>query len=446
MSQDDVQPVGAYVRHLQEMQRRVEAALQRGGFDALLISSGIERRGFLDDKPYPFQVNPHFKAWVPLTDHPYSWLVIRPQERLRVVVYQPNDYWHIPPAEPAGAWTAAVDLAIVHSLDDVPGCIRVPGRLAIIGEAGPSALAGRAPNNPPEVVNALHYARGRKTEYELQQMRSATRRAVPAHRAAREAFDAGASESEIHQAYLATCGHSDLDLPYSNIVALNGHAAILHYQQRRKSFGPASQRSLLIDAGAEFCGYGCDITRTWSDGDVYFDALVTGLTHAQLSLVDEVRPGADFVEIHLDAHREVATLLHDLGLVQGLSVEAMVSEGISSVFFPHGVGHLLGLQVHDVGGHMADDKDGVRMPPHDHPHLRLTRRMEPDMVVTIEPGIYFIPQLLEQLRARPLASAIDWGMVEHLSRFGGVRIEDNVVCRSFGPPENLTREAFGQWS
>lgn len=442
MSQDDVE-AGFYARHLQEMQRRAEAALLRGGFDALLISSGVERRGFLDDKPYPFQVNPHFKAWVPLTSHPYSWLVVRPQARPRVVVYQPNDYWHAPPAEPAGAWTAHVDLTVVHSLDDVASQIRVPGRLAILGEADTAALPGRTPNNPTEILDVLHYARARKTEYELQQMRSATQRAVPAHRAALAAFGAGASESEIHQAYLAACGHSDLDLPYPNIVALNGHAAILHYQQRRRSFRLSSPRSLLIDAGAEESGYGCDITRTWSDGDVYFDALATGLEQAQLALVDEVRPGAEFVDIHLDAHRKVARLLVDSGLVRWMSVEALVLEGVTSIFFPHGVGHLLGLQVHDVGGHMADDMGGVRAPPNGHPQLRLTRRMEPDMVVTIEPGIYFIPQLLEQLHSRPHASAVDWPLVKHLSRFGGVRVEDNVVCRGFGPPENLTRDAFG---
>ena len=441
MTQCDVD-IGLYAQHVHEMQRRAEVALLRGGFDALLISSGTERRAFLDDKLYHFQVNPHFKACVPLTEHPYSWLVVRPRARPRLVVYQPKDYWHAPPAPPTGAWTGHMDMEVVDSLDDVACQIRVPGRLAIIGEADPAVLRGRTPNNPTEVLDALHYPRARKTEYELQQIRQATRRAVQAHRAAQKTFRAGASETEIHQAYLVACGHSDLDLPYPNIVALNGHAAILHYQRRRGSFRPMSPRSLLIDAGAQVCGYGCDITRTWSDGDVDFDALVTGLEHLQLALVDEVRPGAEFVDIHLDAHRMIAGLLRDLGVVRELSVEAIVSKGISSIFFPHGVGHLLGLQVHDVGGHMDDDVGGVREPPNDHPTLRLTRRMEPGMVVTIEPGIYFIPQLLEPLRSGAMAPVMDWALIDHLSRFGGARIEDNVVCRTFGPPENLTRDAF----
>ena len=82
-----------YLDHLATLQRHAEAALERTGFDTLLIASGIEKYAFLDDRPYLFQTNPHFKHWLPLTSHPHSWLAVRPGRKPRVVYYQPDDYW-----------------------------------------------------------------------------------------------------------------------------------------------------------------------------------------------------------------------------------------------------------------------------------------------------------------------------------------------------------------
>ena len=114
--------------------------------------------------------------------------------------------------------------------------------------------------------------------------------------------------------------------------------------------------------------------------------------------------------------------------------------GVSAAFFPHGLGHPIGLQVHDVAG--FTDEDGTLIPrPEGHPYLRMTRTLAPGMVVTIEPGIYFIPTLLAKLKAGPHAKAVDWSNVEHLLPFGGVRIEDEVHCTD-GEPENLSRDAF----
>ena len=83
--------------------------------------------------------------------------------------------------------------------------------------------------------------------------------------------------------------------------------------------------------------------------------------------------------------------------------------------------------------------------PAGHPYLRLTRRLEPGMVVTIEPGLYFIPMLLRERKATPLAAHVSWAAVEALLPFGGIRIEDDVACREQGPPENLTRDAFASY-
>lgn len=429
-----------YAQHLAELQRRSEDALARSGYDALAIASGIEKYAFLDDRPYLFQPNPHFKQWLPLTAHPHSWLLIRPGHKPRLVYYQPDDYWHVPPSDPSGEWVAHFEIIVISEPAQARQHLQVDGRLAVIGEVD-AALEGLQPNNPELLLNLLHYQRACKTAHELEQMRAASRRAAPAHIAARQAFLAGASELEIHRAYLAACGHTDRDLPYTNIVALNEHGAVLHYQYQ-DAVAPAQSRALLIDAGAQVNGYASDITRTWSaGGHDEFDALLAAMEREQLGLVDEVRKGVDYRDIHLSAHRRTARVLRELGIV-AMSEEAMLAERITATFFPHGIGHLLGLQVHDIGGFMADESGTPSPKPEGHPYLRLTRTLAPGMVVTIEPGLYFIPTLLNKLRATPQGAAVNWPLVERLARFGGVRIEDDVVCRADGAPENLTRDAF----
>jgi Xaa-Pro dipeptidase len=104
---------------------------------------------------------------------------------------------------------------------------------------------------------------------------------------------------------------------------------------------------------------------------------------------------------------------------------------------------LLGLQVHDVGGVMGDAKGHERERPKGHPYLRLTRMLEPGVVVTVEPGIYFIESLLAAAHADERRAHIDWAVVDELRPFGGIRIEDNVAATA-GKPENMTRDAFAR--
>jgi Xaa-Pro dipeptidase len=164
----------------------------------------------------------------------------------------------------------------------------------------------------------------------------------------------------------------------------------------------------------------------------------------QQELCEAVAPGIDWRELHLRAHRLIAQLLRDAGVLQ-LSAEAAVAAGVSSAFMPHGLGHLLGLQVHDVGGLIAVAGTEPIPRPDGHPALRLTRRLEAGMVVTVEPGLYFIDSLLDKLRAGPHAAAVNWTLVDTLRSCGGIRIEDNVVVTASGH-ENLTRAAFADAS
>ena len=153
-----------------------------------------------------------------------------------------------------------------------------------------------------------------------------------------------------------------------------------------------------------------------------------------------VRAGTDYAHIHLQAHRLLAGVLRDFGILK-VSPEDALARGVSSAFFPHGIGHGIGLQVHDVAGLAASDAGGTIAKPDGHPYLRLTRTLAPGMVVTIEPGIYFIDMLLDELKAKGQGDAVDWDRVDAFKPYGGIRIEDDVVCTD-DAPINLTREAF----
>lgn len=439
-----------FAAHLQQLQQRCETLLAAQGFEALAIAAGVEKYSFLDDRAYPFQANPHFLHWAPLTQHPGSWLLVRPGRKPLLAYLQPEDYWHAPPAAPSGYWTAAFDIELLRTPEQLASRLTglAPARTAVIAEAD-AAIEGFRPNAPEALLAALHHARGIKTAYELVLMRASSRRAALGHLAARAAFEAGGSEADIHGAYLSASGQAERHLPYGNIVGLGAHGAVLHWQHQ-DPLPPEQPRSLLIDAGASCAGYASDITRSWLHPDCApgaaredFAALLSGMEALELALVDEVRDGHDYVEIHLSAHRRIAQLMIDTGLLRGVSAEAAVQQGISRCFFPHGIGHLIGIQVHDIAGLQIDAAGTRRERPSGHPYLRLTRQLEAGMVVTIEPGLYFIPMLLAELKAGAMAAHVDWARVDAMRPFGGIRIEDDVACRGPGQaPENLTREAF----
>lgn len=430
-----------YPAHLDIVMARHDDALEKSGAAHAVIFSGAPRFAFLDDHAYPFRPNPHFVSWLPATFLPLSYIIYTPGERPRLIYYQPRDYWHAVPGEPDGYWTSGFDIRIVHDLEDVAALLpRDPDKCVFIGELDDvTHAAGIDRVNPSMTLNILHFARGRKTAYELECMRLASRRAVLGHRAAAAAFRAGCPEFAIHQAYVEAVSLTDNELPYGNIIALNEHGAILHYTQLERD-PPDEIRSFLIDAGAHVHGYASDITRTYSFADEQFEALIQKMDSMQQKIVAGVKTGADFRDLHLQTHRLLAEVLVDTGLAKG-DPDTLLSTGVTSAFLPHGLGHLLGVQVHDAAGHMQNESGAIVDPPSGHPFLRLTRVLEEDMVITIEPGLYIIDMLLEQLRGTPAESHVNWKAVDWLRPFGGIRIEDDVRVLVDGA-ENLTRNAF----
>lgn len=428
-----------YAQHLATLRERADKALALGGFDRLLIAAGKPLNKFLDDQDFPFVSNPHFRHWLPLTDAPGSWIVYEPGAKPKLVFVQPRDYWHVVPAAPSGYWIDQFDIQVVRSDTDAVAALPKQGRNAVIGPACPS-IEGVEANNPEPVMNYLHWHRSYKTPYELALMREASRIGTRAHRAAEAAFRNGESEFGIHMAYLAAAQQIDAELPYASIVGLNEHGAVLHYSHFDRQ-PPSAHRSFLIDAGASCAGYASDITRTYAvNGAGDFQALIDSMDAAQRQLVSKVRAGQSYPELHIHAHHLVADVLREHGIIR-MGAEAAVASGVTTAFFPHGLGHSIGLAVHDVAGFQQNERGGSIPRPEGHPFLRMTRVLEAGMVVTIEPGLYFIDMLLDELRANPAAKDVDWARVDAFKPYGGIRIEDDVVCTD-DEPENLTRDAF----
>lgn len=424
--------------HLQSTLANIDSAMATSGYETLVVHAGDRRMLFQDDQSNPFRTNPWFAWLVPAPPAPGSLLRIRRGEAPGLWFVAPDDYWHSPPALPTAQWINDFRLHAVASGAAALSGLEAPGgRAAWIGESPPPGTGWEV--NPPQLLAELEQMRCRKSGYEIACLREATRIGVAGHLAAERAFHAGVSEFDIHLAYLAAVRQTDDELPYPSIIALNEHAATLHYQLRDQQ-PPARSLSLLIDAGASCRGYGCDITRTWAMGPGTFSSLIEGMHRLQQELCAAVAPGTEWPALHITAHHLVARLLREAGVLK-VGADEAVDSGISAAFLPHGLGHMLGLQVHDVAGFKprADAADIPRPPGH--PTLRLTRRLEPGMVVTVEPGIYFIDSLLARLRDGPHAGAVNWTLVDTLRTYGGIRIEDDVVVTASGH-ENLTRTAF----
>jgi Xaa-Pro dipeptidase len=425
-----------FSRHVERLQAETEKALADAGFDSLVVSSGAPFTYFADDRDAPFEPTPHFAHWCPLGGA-HHLLHVAPGKKPRLIRHAPEDYWYEQGGVTDHFWLGAFRFEEAGALDAAWKALGRPPRAAYVGNETDRAIAAGLDANPAALTPRLDWVRSYKDEYEMRCLEEATALGARGHRAAREAFAAGASELEIHQAFIRAVGCPEAELPYTTIVALDEKGATLHYESKRIS---RDGKVLLLDAGAQVHRYACDITRTTTTTgvDARFAELVRAVDALEQDLARSATPGRPYLDVHLDAHRGVARILADLRLVRVPAEEAL-AKGYTHPFFPHGIGHHLGIQVHDVAGRQADPSGTPAPPPKEHPYLRNTRMIEPGHVFTIEPGIYFIPMLLRPLRSAPAAAAFDWAAIDAMTALGGVRIEDNVVVTAAGP-RNLTRE------
>lgn len=429
-----------YSAHIAELQRRTKKALARENLDALVIHSGKEIKVFLDDYSYPFKVNPHFKAWLPITDVANCWLIVNGEDKPTLIYYQPIDFWHKVIELTDSYWQEFFDIKILKVASEVDKLLPYDKKgYAYIGEHIEVAKAlGFEAINPEPLMNYMHYHRAYKTAYEFDCMRKSNALAVKAHQAAQQAFLAGESEFAIQQAYLKAIAYSENDTPYGNIVALNENAAILHYTALVRN-KPQEPRSFLIDAGANFNGYAADITRTYAFKQNKFAELIARMDQLMLKAVDGLKPNKSYVDLHIETYAEIGKVLKEFDFIN-VEADTAVETGIISTFFPHGLGHHLGLQTHDVGGFMADERGTHINAPKNHPFLRTSRVIEANQVFTIEPGLYFIDSLLKELKQSKYAQMVNWQKVDEMRPYGGIRIEDNIIVHK-NHNENMTREA-----
>ena len=411
----------AYFDHVRALTKAYGDVLSRAGYDAALIHSGsIVRKTIFDDQDWPLRPTPHFQHWIPLAE-PECWVIVRGDRKPTLVRPKATSFWETAPTPPAPFLFDAFD--VVEKLETPAG------RVVTITEKDHDA----------PIVKALDELRTKKTPWEIECIAEANRVAKLGHHAVRDAFFAGeTNELKLHLLYLEKTQQDDPETPYKNIVASGKNAATLHHVTYRKDASGAP--SLLVDAGATCLGYCSDVTRTHVIADrsgaaQTFAALVSKVDAMQQRLCEAAKVGLRYEALHDESHRQTSAILREIGLVRDLSIEEIDARGISRAFYPHGLGHSLGLQTHDVGC-------AVTKPRADNPFLRNTSIIEVDQVFTIEPGLYFIDSLLEKLRAEEVGKYIDWKLAAALAPLGGVRVEDDVLVRE-SAVRNFTREAFG---
>lgn len=434
---NDSQLEALYREHIRVVEARYAAALAATGWDAVVVHSGTpKKRTEFDDQYFPLRPTPELQLWAPLVE-PDCFVVFEAGKKTTLVWPECKSFWERPAPPDATYFMGALDVRRV----DTPELPRGK-RVAWVGEDRARAAAlgfTDEETNPKALVEALDEGRVLKTPYEIACLAEANRVAALGHEAVRKAFEGGArSELELHLAFLGATRQDDQETPYKNIVALGRNGAVLHHV----SYGRDATRaeSLLLDAGATFLGYCSDITRTWAKPVVgtggagsTFAALLAAMEAMQKRLVAKVAVGMPYEELHDESHRQVSAILKEAGVASG-SVEEIDKKGVSRAFYPHGLGHSLGLVTHDVG--CASTR-----PRADNPFLRNTSTIAEGQVFTIEPGLYFIEGLLAELRQRPEGKLVDWNLVEALAPFGGIRIEDDLLVLEKGV-RNFTRDVL----
>ncbi len=307
---------------------------------------------------------------------------------------------------------------------------RAENKLKIAGLLGlqPDEVAK---NISVELALAVVSLRDKKSEEEIAEIEKACEIGYLMHTTAMRMCRPGIVEREIAGAIEGIALSHGAGTSFTSIVSQNGETLHNHYYGNTLAEG----RMLLVDAGAEtVSGYASDFTRTMPVGgkftarqkDIYNIVLAANTRAFELA-----KPGMLYRDVHLEACRVIIDGLKALGLMHGDTVEALAA-GAHALFMPHGLGHMMGMDVHDMEDigekYVGYDRETERGTDVGTAALRMGRRLQPGMVMTVEPGIYFVPALIEKWRTEKLnAQFMNYPEIEKYIGFGGVRIEDDLL-------------------
>lgn len=424
-----------YKEHLSKVLNTFDKLMQEYEYEQTVLYSGEAKTIYLDDNKYPYKVYTNFKYFAPILNNPHSFIIYKSGEKPKLVLFQKVDYWDSQPRPIEGDWTEFFDISYYNNIEDIKKVL--PSNLSNTCFLGEEVSRFENLNfkkiNDQKVIDYIHFNRCYKSEYEVECMRRANKIASIAHLAARDSFLEGKSELQTHLAYLSAINYRENDVPYENIVAFNEASAILHYIDYKKEAFEA--KSFLLDAGASYNGYHADITRTFAKDDHdEFEELIKAVNASTLNIISKIKIGMSYQELQEQMHLDASNILADLNFMN-ISADEIYEKEYSKLFCPAGVGHYIGLQVHDIGNTLLD-KEGTLVDKNTkHPFLRLNKIIEAGNVFTIEPGLYVIDQLLKPHLGK---KEFNWDVISKFRSYGGARVEDSVSVTE-EKIENITR-------
>jgi Xaa-Pro aminopeptidase len=430
---------------------------------AVLVASGAPLARNYPANHYPFRPSSHF-LYLSRLGRENSFLLLDGARTLLFTEAPDRDdaLWHGPrPELSAVAEAEGVDEA--RPVEELPGILATlrdrvgflppqdPATRARVGEWLGRAIPARSPAPPgdgeldhaPDAVvrRAIRDARLVHDDAALDQLRAAAVASAQAHLEGMRATLSAERESEIEAAITHVLRRYGMQHAYGPIVSVAGE--VLHSRRHDQVVHPGDL--VLCDVGGETPeGWASDITRTWPIAGRFSKtqrAIYEVVLAANQRAIERVRVGVSYRAVHEEAKRAMVEGLVALKIFRG-SVDGLLERGAAALFFPHGVGHLLGLDVHDMEdlGDFAGYGEGrSRSATFGDRYLRLDRDLRPGMAVTIEPGFYQVPGILgDAALLAPLGDDLDLDVLALYSDVRGIRIEDDVVCTD-GEPEILTR-------
>lgn len=423
--------------------QRRRALRDRVAGPILLMGNGLRARNLPAD-PLPFRQDSTFLYFTGC-DRPGAAALID-DDGCTLFLPEPADddpLWHgeVPGFE---ALRERHGVDRVRAATELPEAVPSEAKTLAVPDENRNRLASRLVGAPlsfgrehgdDDLVDAVIALRRAKAPEEIAAMRRAGEISARAHLAVARATRPGSHERVLAALFEAVLAAHDCVPGYGTILTQAGE--ILHNHRHDQPL--QAGRLLLVDAGGELpSGYGADITRTWPVSGTFTArqrAAYEAVLEAHRVAIDTVAPGVRYREVHDAASRVLARWLRDEGLLT-CDPDTSVETGAHGVFFPHGVGHLIGLDVHDLenfGDRPAYPPDRGRPEPFGTCYLRLDLPLEPGWVVTIEPGFYVVPAILadDDLRER-LAGQVDFEAARAWQGFGGIRIEDDVLVTDDG--------------